>query len=81
MERRKHFWNSRWGRIGRKDILVFEDGGQWMVEARDGGSEGASRWFEFGDEESAVDAVRRLMDDSDGWRDLSGLIGKPGGNP
>jgi len=36
VERRKHFWNGRWGRIARLDILIFEDAGRWLVEAREG---------------------------------------------
>jgi hypothetical protein len=72
MERRRHYWNSRWGRLGRRDILLFEDGGRWWVEARDGGSDGTSRWFEAGDEDRALDVVRDLMSDSDGWRELTG---------
>jgi len=39
VERRKHYWNGKWGRLARRDILVFEDGGAWLVEAREGGAE------------------------------------------
>ena len=50
VERRKHYWNSRWGRLARMDILVYEDAGTWMVEAR----EGRSGW-----QEPLVRAVQR----------------------
>jgi len=71
MERRKHYWNARWGRIGRRDILIFEDAGNWLVQARDGGSDGPSRWFEASDEAQVLEIVSRLVDDSDGWRELT----------
>jgi hypothetical protein len=72
MERRKHYWNSKWGRLARLDILVFEDAGFWLVEARDGGAEGKSRWFELPNEDVALDCVRDLMavSGSEGWKEL-----------
>ena len=72
MERRKHYWNGRWGRLARMDILVFEDAGTWVVEARDGGADGKSRWFELPDEDHALDCVRDLitLTKMDGWREL-----------
>jgi hypothetical protein len=71
-ERRKHYWNSRWGRLARQDILVSEDAGTWMVEAREGGADGKSRWFELPNENRAPDCVRDLISASgfDGWREL-----------
>ena len=70
MERRKFWWNGRWGRLARRDILVYEDGGQWWVEAREGGVEGRCRWLECVDEDAALDVVRGLMAGTDGWREL-----------
>jgi hypothetical protein len=72
VERRKHYWNGRWGRLARMDILVFEDAGAWVVEAREGGADGKSRWFELPDEDRALDCVRDLITVSkmDGWREL-----------
>ncbi len=72
MERRKHYWNGRWGRLSRMDVLVFEDAGAWVVEAREGGAEGKSRWFELPDEDLALDCVRDLITLSkmDGWKEL-----------
>src|SRR5438477_359088 len=53
------------------DILVFEDAGAWMVEYREGGADGKSRWFELPDEDRALDRVRDLITPSkmDGWRE------------
>jgi len=54
------------------DILVFEDAGAWVVEAREGGADGKSRWFDLPDEDRALDCVRDLITLSkmDGWREL-----------
>lgn len=70
MEKRKHWWNGRWGRLSRRDILLYEDAGQWWIEARHGGSEGRTRWLECAGEDSALDVVRDLMIGTDGWREL-----------
>ena len=73
MERRKHWWNSRWGRLSRRDILVYEDGGRWWIEAREGGADGRSRWLECADEDAVLDIARDLMSGTDGWRELPGV--------
>jgi hypothetical protein len=72
MEQRKHWWNQRWGRLARRDILVFEDAGIWRVEAREGGIEGTSHWFELTSEDAVLDCIRDLMSGVDGWKELSG---------
>ncbi len=71
MERRKHWWNGTWGRLARRDIYLFEDGGRWSVEAREGGAEGRSRWYEFDDEDTAMDCVHGLLAQPGQWRQLS----------
>jgi hypothetical protein len=70
MEQRKHWWNSRWGRLARRDVYLREDGGTWHVEDRVGGAEGRSRWFEYPDEDLALERVRALLATGDGWREL-----------
>ena len=51
---------------------VFEDAGTWTVEAREGGANGKSRWFELPDGDMATDCARDLISMSgfDGWREL-----------
>jgi hypothetical protein len=71
MEKRKHYWNGRWGRIARLDVLVFEDAGRWTVERRVGGAEGRSVMVEFDDEDAAFDRVRDLLAGADDWRELT----------
>jgi len=70
MERRKHWWNGTWGRLVRRDLYLYEDGGRWIVESRLGGAEGRSRWFEYADEDAALDRVRAMMIESDDWREI-----------
>ena len=70
MERRKHWWNGTWGRLVRRDLYLYEDGGRWIVEARLGGAEGRSRWFEYDDEDSALECVRGLLTESNEWREI-----------
>jgi hypothetical protein len=71
VERRKRYWNGTWGRLARRDIVVFEDGGRWLIEYREGGADGKSRWYERDDEDAALEAVRGLMADSTTWRELA----------
>jgi phage gp37-like protein len=70
MEKRKHYWNGRWGRIARLDIMVYEDAGQWSVERRVGGVEGRSQVTEHTDEDAALDRLRDLLAGADDWREL-----------
>jgi hypothetical protein len=71
VETRKHFWNGRWGSIARTDVFVRVDGDVWIVERRDGGADGRSRFIDADDEDSALDIARDLMIGGDGWRELS----------
>lgn len=71
VETRKHFWNGRWRRIARTDVFVRVDGDVWIVELRDGGADGRSRFIDADDEDSALDIARDLMIGRDGWRELS----------
>jgi len=44
--RRRHWWNGHWGRLARRDLVLYEEiHGGWLLEAREGGVEGDSRWF------------------------------------
>ena len=70
MEKRKHYWNGRWGRIARVDVLLYEDAGEWTVERRIGGVEGRSQRAEFTDEHAALDRVRDLLAGSEDWKEL-----------
>lgn len=70
MERRKHFWNGTWGRLARRDVYLYEDGGRWWVEAREGGAEGRSRWDDFTDEDAALARVLVLLDQPGQWTEL-----------
>ncbi len=51
---------------------VYEDAGTWTVEAREGGADGKSRWFELPNEDLALEFVGDLITASkmDGWPEL-----------
>jgi hypothetical protein len=70
MEKRKHYWNGRWGRLARIDVILYEDGGAWCVEERVGGVEGRSTMSEFDREDDAFDRLRDLLAGTDDWREL-----------
>ncbi len=71
MERRKHWWNGIWGRLARRDIYLYCDGDRWLIEAREGGAEGRSKWFEYDDQDTALDDVRILLVGPGRWRELT----------
>ncbi|MEV6350621.1 hypothetical protein [Actinoplanes sp. NPDC051851] len=71
MEQRKHWWNGKWGSLARKDVFLRVSGDQWYVEQRAGGSDGTSHFFEYDDEDTALDTVRALLAGTDDWRELS----------
>ncbi len=71
MEQRRHWWNGKWGRLARRDVLLRVDADRWHVEQRAGGAEGISRYFEYDTEDAAYDAVRALLTGSDAWRELT----------
>jgi hypothetical protein len=70
MEKRKHYWNGRWGRLARLDVMLYEDAGRWSVERRLGGVEGRTELTEFDREDDAFDRMRDLLAGSDDWREL-----------
>ena len=56
-------------------MLLYEDDetGRWSVEARDGGAEGKSRWWDLASEPDATRLVNDLMADpypGEEWREL-----------
>jgi hypothetical protein len=47
------------------------DADQWFVEAREGGADGSSRWWELDDEETAMDVILALLAGTDEWREIT----------
>jgi hypothetical protein len=41
------------------------------VEAREGGADGHSRWWEFDDEDQALEIVEGLLAGSADWREIT----------
>jgi hypothetical protein len=71
MEQRKHYWNGRWGSLARHDVFLREDAGVWVIEDREGGPDGRSRYYEHHEEDAALEQLRVLMAKGDGWRELA----------
>jgi hypothetical protein len=72
--RRRHWWNGKWGRLARRDVLLYLDDvtQKWTVEAREGGVEGDSRWWELNSEADALRLIEGLTEPTvvDAWREL-----------
>jgi hypothetical protein len=69
----RHWWNRRYGRLVRRDVLIWSDGYRgWEVEARKGGGEGTSRRQAVHDErEASVLAQRWREAGGDDWLDVT----------
>lgn len=67
----KWWWNGRWGRIARRDIKIYTDGGRWWLEDGRGGVEGTVRAVNDLDEAAAIHYATTLMEDSDGWQEMT----------
>ena len=70
MEKQRQWWNGRWGRLARVDVILYQDGARWVVEHRIGGVEGRSEESEYASERAALDRVDELLAGADGWREL-----------
>jgi hypothetical protein len=70
MEKVQQWWNGRWGRLARVDVIVWQDGDAWVVEHRIGGVEGRSTEKTVDGERAADEEVARLLAISDDWRQL-----------
>lgn len=74
-QRKRHWWNGKWGRLARRDVLLYQDDktSRWSVEARDGGVEGERRVWELACEPDAMKLIEDLMSDpipGEAWREL-----------
>jgi len=67
----QHWWNGRWGHLARRDIYLRVDSERITVDAREGGPDGASRTWHPPTAEDTLQLLTSLMDDQDGWRELS----------
>jgi len=66
------WWNSRWGRMGRRDVRLEREPERWIVVARSGGREGSERTWTFTDERQARSMVERcLATGGEDWREIT----------
>lgn len=71
----EHWWNGRWGTLGRRDIVLrYNPAGLWEIEAREAGR---CALGEFGTEGEARAVLRSLVG-GDGWRRVDHLSAPPG---
>jgi hypothetical protein len=72
MEPRKHWWNGRFANPARRDVFLWNDNGNWHVEASRGAMARRYRKFAFDNEMAALTMVDVLLGShSDGWREVS----------
>ena len=80
-QRRQHWWSGKWGRLARRDVLLYEDDetGRWTVEAREGGADGESRWWHWACEADAMQLVAGLTVNGpvDQWREMTAIERQP----
>jgi hypothetical protein len=64
--RRRHWWNGKWGRLARRDVLLYHDdeSGRLSVEAREGGADGDSLGWDLAREPDALELINSLTEDS-----------------
>ena len=67
----RRWWNGRWGRLGRCDVYLPAQGTQYVVEARAGGADGTTRTWYPPTKDHALLLVDDLLNDQDGWRELT----------
>jgi hypothetical protein len=72
VDRRKHWWNGRFGNPARRDVFLWTDNGNWHVEASRGNLTRRIRRFAFDNEMAALGMVDALLgSQGDGWREVS----------
>ena len=64
----RHWWNGRW-RAGRRDVYIYAS--PWRVEARAGGTEGASTVQPVENEAEALEVAQQWLATDDDWRELT----------
>jgi hypothetical protein len=56
------WWNKRWGKLARRDVLIHYTPEKWEVEAREGGPEGNRKRVPADSEIEAVRIAERFME-------------------
>jgi hypothetical protein len=70
--RRKHWWNGRFANPARRDVFLWQENGNWHVEASRGSVSGRRRQFAFDNELAALTMVDVLLgSQGDGWREIA----------
>jgi hypothetical protein len=72
MARYRSWWNGKWGRLARRDVIIHHEE-KWYVEAREGGPEGRSKFYPANDADDALSQAERFIKTPDGakWREMT----------
>lgn len=71
MVARRQWWNRKWGRLTRRDVLIHYKPEEWSVEAREGGPEGRAKTVPAGSEAEALQIAARFMEVGGGeWKEM-----------
>jgi hypothetical protein len=71
MARVSWWWNGKWGRLARRDVEIHHEPESWVVEARQGGSEGHSQRWAAATEDEAGKMAEQLMRTDERWRPMA----------
>jgi hypothetical protein len=71
MVRERWWWNGKWGRIARRDVMIHRDDVVFYVVARSGGAEGRSRQYAATDAADAQRLADRFMATDERWREMT----------
>lgn len=73
MEAQRVWWNRKWGKITRRDVLIYYRPEQWLIVAREGGPEGKAKKVEAASEAEALQIAEEFRRLGGGdWRELTG---------
>lgn len=65
----ERWWNGRWGKLARRDVVLRQRGAWFVVEAWQGGPDSTPRTWTFPNEDQASAWLRRCLDDGlGGWQ-------------
>lgn len=70
MEREQWWWNGKWGRIARLDVMIWRDEGGLFVETQEGGAEGRRNRYRAADDAAAKGLAEEFMNTPGRWRPM-----------
>ena len=71
MARARWWWNGKWGRLARRDVIIHHEPEVWSAEAREGGEEGRTRRFPASDQGEAGAIAEKLISTDERRREMT----------